>query len=150
MQPHDTALLKRGLKLGQRVTWHMLDNPDWLPPSGSKLYGSVDYGFGAPCAIYLHATLPDGHVRTFWSSINAGCTTKSRRRSSGRPSREDVALRLCSHRFRKRRNSCPIGSDMTAMNLVEKMFSGRTVQCTRKYTELLSKKLMRINGTSAS
>lgn len=72
VQAHDTALLKRGLRVGQRVAWHVVDNPDWLPPTGSKLYGSVDYGFGAPCAIYLHATLPDGHIRTFWELYQRG------------------------------------------------------------------------------
>ncbi len=66
VQLADAALLKAGYRAGQVIPWHVLDAPDWLPPEGAKIYGSVDYGFGAPCAIYLHAALADGHSRTFW------------------------------------------------------------------------------------
>ncbi len=62
----DTALLARGLTLGQRIPWHVLDDPRWVPSPSSNVYGSVDYGFGAPTAIYLHALGTDNHIRTFW------------------------------------------------------------------------------------
>jgi hypothetical protein len=44
----------------------------WRPPVGSKIYGSVDYGFGAPWSFHLHATLPGGHTRTFFEFYEAG------------------------------------------------------------------------------
>lgn len=66
VQLADAALIKQGFAAGQVIPWHVLDAPDWLPPTGAKIYGSVDYGFGAPCAIYLHAQLAGGHSRTFW------------------------------------------------------------------------------------
>ncbi len=53
------------LKLGTRIAWHVLDNRAWRPPKGSLIYGSLDYGYGAPAAIHLHAALADGHTRTF-------------------------------------------------------------------------------------
>lgn len=66
VQPGDGALLEMGLKVGQVVPWHVIPSETWRPPHGAAIYGSVDYGFGAPCAIYLHAVLPGGHIRTFW------------------------------------------------------------------------------------
>lgn len=66
VQPEDRVLQKAGYAIGQTIPWHVVDAPDWLPPKGAKIYGSVDYGFGAPCAIYLTAALADGHLRTFW------------------------------------------------------------------------------------
>lgn len=50
---------------GQLLPWHVAANRGWRPPKGSLIYGSTDYGYGAPWAFYLHATLPGGHTRTF-------------------------------------------------------------------------------------
>ena len=66
VQPGELALIKAGYQVGQVIPWHVVDAPEWIPPPGAKVFGSVDYGFGAPCAIYLHAALADGHSRTFW------------------------------------------------------------------------------------
>jgi len=66
IQPGDAALIRMGLKAGMTIPWHVIPKPDWVPPRGAAIYGSVDYGFGAPCALYLHAVLAGGHVRTFW------------------------------------------------------------------------------------
>jgi hypothetical protein len=62
----DVILLARGFKLGQIIPWHVIPNPNWRPPEGALIYGSVDYGFGAPWAFHLHAALPGGHTRTFF------------------------------------------------------------------------------------
>ena len=64
--PNDRDFLSMGLKPGQVVPWHVVPNPAWKPPKGATIYGSVDYGYGAPWAFHLHAVLPDGHVRTFF------------------------------------------------------------------------------------
>lgn len=62
----DRDMLSMGLRAGQLVPWHVVPNPGWKPPKGAKLFGSVDYGYGAPWAFHLHAVLSDGHVRTFF------------------------------------------------------------------------------------
>jgi hypothetical protein len=61
----DVALVAAGLQPGQVIPWHVLDNPQWRPPSSALIYGSVDYGFGAPWSAHLHAALVGGHTRTF-------------------------------------------------------------------------------------
>lgn len=66
VQATDLVLLKAGYQAGQVIPWHVVDAPDWVPPPGAKIYGSVDYGFGAPCALYLHAVVAGGRSRTFW------------------------------------------------------------------------------------
>jgi hypothetical protein len=33
--------------------------------SAAHIFGSLDYGYGAPASIHLHAALPGGHTRTF-------------------------------------------------------------------------------------
>lgn len=66
VQPDDRVLLKAGYEVDQVIPWHVVDAPDWVPPKGAKIFGSVDYGFGAPCAIYLHAVVAGNHTRTFW------------------------------------------------------------------------------------
>lgn len=63
---HDVALLALGYKAGQVIPWHVIPDPTWRPPKGALIYGSVDYGYGAPWAFHLHCTLADGHVRTFF------------------------------------------------------------------------------------
>lgn len=63
---HDRVLLEQGLELGQIIPWHVIPNPKWRPPVGALVYGSVDYGYGAPWAFHLHAALPGGHTRTFF------------------------------------------------------------------------------------
>lgn len=62
----DAALLALGLRPGQVIPWHVIPNRHWKPPKGALIYGSVDYGYGAPWAFHLHAALPGGHVRTFF------------------------------------------------------------------------------------
>lgn len=73
IQPTDALLLATGLlRPDQVIPWHVFPNPRWRPPVGAKIYGSVDYGYGAPWAFYLHATLPGGHTRTFFEFYEAG------------------------------------------------------------------------------
>jgi hypothetical protein len=62
----DTLLIAQGLRVGTIVPWHVWPRRDWRPPVGAKIYGSVDYGFGAPWSFHLHAVLPGGHTRTFF------------------------------------------------------------------------------------
>lgn len=66
VQAGDAALIKMGLRAGMTIPWHVIPKADWVPPRGAAIYGSVDYGFGAPAALYLHAVLAGGHLRTFW------------------------------------------------------------------------------------
>jgi hypothetical protein len=47
------------------IPWHVLPNKAWRPPVGSPIFGSLDYGYGAPASMHLHASLPGGHTRTF-------------------------------------------------------------------------------------
>src|SRR5690606_8256895 len=61
----DTALVAQGLEPGKVIPWHVFPRRDWRPPVGAHIYGSVDYGYGAPCSIHLHAALPGGRTRTF-------------------------------------------------------------------------------------
>lgn len=61
----DAVLLAAGCTEGQVIPWHVLDRPDWRPPSDALIYGSVDYGYSAPWAAYLHAMLPGGRCVTF-------------------------------------------------------------------------------------
>ncbi len=65
IQETDVDLLAHGLQAGQVIPWHVLPRADWRPPTGSHIFGSVDYGYGAPCSIHLHAALPGGRTRTF-------------------------------------------------------------------------------------
>ena len=53
------------LAVGQVIPWHILPDPKWRPAKGAHIFGSIDYGFGAPASIHLHAALPGGHTRTF-------------------------------------------------------------------------------------
>lgn len=62
----DAQLLAAGCRVGDILPWHVLDNPRWRPPSSALIYGSVDYGFGAPWSAHLHASLVGGHTRTFY------------------------------------------------------------------------------------
>lgn len=48
------------------IPWHVLDDKRWRPPVGAMIFGSTDYGYGAPWSFHLHAVLPGGHVRTFF------------------------------------------------------------------------------------
>lgn len=61
----DVYLRKVGCKVGQIIPWHVYEDPTWFPPKEAVIYGSVDYGFRAAWAGYLHAVLPNGHCRTF-------------------------------------------------------------------------------------
>lgn len=65
VQVTDTALVAQGFRPGQVIPWHVLPQRDWRPPVGAYIFGSVDYGYGAPASIHLHAALPGGHTRTF-------------------------------------------------------------------------------------
>jgi hypothetical protein len=61
----DLALVAAGCHVGEVIPWHVLDAPHWAPPSSALVYGSVDYGFGAPWSAHLHAAIGGGHTRTF-------------------------------------------------------------------------------------
>jgi len=67
----DTQLLRMGLRLDQVMPWHVIPDRTWRPPVGSKIYGSVDYGYGAPWSFHLHASMPGGHTRTFFEFYKA-------------------------------------------------------------------------------
>lgn len=69
----DHLLLATGLlKEHQVIPWHVVPNHRWRPKVGTNIYGSVDYGFGAPWSFHLHAALPGGHTRTFFEFYAAG------------------------------------------------------------------------------
>lgn len=68
----DTTLLNLMFQPGQILPWHVVPNPRWRPPSTATIYGSIDYGYGAPWAFHLHAILPGGHIRTFFEFYQAG------------------------------------------------------------------------------
>lgn len=67
----DSTLLQLGFHVGQIVPWHVIPRPDWTPPQGATIYGSIDYGYGAPWSFHLHAILPGGHIRTFFEFYKA-------------------------------------------------------------------------------
>jgi hypothetical protein len=68
----DTALLAYGFTPQQIIPWHVVPRPDWRPPQAATIYGSIDYGYGAPWSFHLHAILPGGHIRTFFEFYRAG------------------------------------------------------------------------------
>lgn len=55
-----------GARVGSVLPWHVLPDAHWRPPVGAHIFGSVDYGYGAPWSFHLHASLPGGHTRTFF------------------------------------------------------------------------------------
>jgi len=55
-----------GCTVGTVIPWHVLQQPTWHPPATATIFGSVDYGYGAPWAFHLHAVLQGGHTRTFF------------------------------------------------------------------------------------
>lgn len=61
----DTVLVAQGLQPGMVIPWHVLPDDSWVPPAHALIYGSVDYGYGDPAALHLHAATHDGHMRTF-------------------------------------------------------------------------------------
>lgn len=65
-------LMEYGYGMGQVVPWHVIPISGWLPPKGTRVFGSVDYGYANPWAFYLHATLADGHLVTFRETYKAG------------------------------------------------------------------------------
>lgn len=65
VQETDVDLIRQGLKVNSVIPWHVLPRRDWRPPVGAHIFGSVDYGYGAPASIHLHAAMPGGHTRTF-------------------------------------------------------------------------------------
>lgn len=67
----DTALLASGFRVGQLIPWHVIPSPTWRPPHTAKVYGSVDYGYGAPWSFHLHAALIGGHTRTWHERYKA-------------------------------------------------------------------------------
>lgn len=64
----ETSLQLRtyGLEVGKIIPWHVIPNKSWVPQKGATIFGSVDYGYGAPWSFHLHAGLPGDHVRTFF------------------------------------------------------------------------------------
>ena len=83
----DSELLRRGLPAGQRIAWHVVQDPRWRPPEGALIYGSVDYGYGAPWSFHLHAAMPGGHTRTFFERYE----TRVQDIDQARIIREDIA-----------------------------------------------------------
>lgn len=69
--PEDAQLIAYGLRPGQVIPWHVIPNPEWRPPATAKVYGSVDYGYGAPWSFHLHAALIGGHTRTWHERYKA-------------------------------------------------------------------------------
>lgn len=76
----DTALVGLGFTPGLIIPWHVYPKSDWTPPASATIYGSIDYGYGAPWAFYLHAILPGGHIRTFFEFYRAGVKDKDQAR----------------------------------------------------------------------
>lgn len=70
--PTDGSLIGAGLQVDTVIPWHVIPNARWRPPVGAHIFGSVDYGFGAPWSFHLHASLPGGHTRTFFEHYSAG------------------------------------------------------------------------------
>lgn len=68
----DTKLLTLGFHEQQILPWHVIPRTDWRPPPAATIYGSIDYGYGAPWSFHLHAILPGGHIRTFFEFYKAG------------------------------------------------------------------------------
>jgi hypothetical protein len=66
VQATDLELLRIGARQGSLIPWHVYNNAHWRPPVGALIFGSVDYGYGAPWSFHLHAALPGGHTRTFF------------------------------------------------------------------------------------
>jgi hypothetical protein len=67
----DALLLDMGLPVDRVIPWHVVPNDHWRPHVGSHIWGSVDYGYGAPWSFHLHASLPGGHTRTFFEFYEA-------------------------------------------------------------------------------
>lgn len=82
----DHALLTAGLKVGQVLPWHVVPLPAWRPSPEARTWGSVDYGYGAPWAFYLHAGLTDGHTRTWHERYQ----TRLRDRQQAEQIRDDI------------------------------------------------------------
>jgi hypothetical protein len=61
----DFELQAAGLHVGDVIPWHKIPDASWQPPPGATVHLSVDYGYAAPWAAYLHAVLPGGRVVTF-------------------------------------------------------------------------------------
>jgi hypothetical protein len=55
-----------GVRVGSTIPWHVIPDPSWRPGPDDVVFGSVDYGYGAPWSFHLHAALPNGHTRTWW------------------------------------------------------------------------------------
>lgn len=51
---------------GRVIPWHVLSDANWRPGRGAHIYGSLDYGYGAPYSMHLHASMVGGHTRTFF------------------------------------------------------------------------------------
>ncbi len=51
--------------MGGSVPWHVIPTSTWQVPRGARVFGSVDYGYQAPWAFYLHATGLEHHIVTF-------------------------------------------------------------------------------------
>lgn len=68
----DQQLLDLGFNPNQILPWHVIPRSDWKPPQSATIYGSIDYGYGAPWSFHLHAILPGGHIRTFFEFYRAG------------------------------------------------------------------------------
>jgi hypothetical protein len=76
----DTVLLQMGFTPQQIIPWHVIPKTDWRPPQAATIYGSIDYGYGAPWSFHLHAILPGGHIRTFFEFYKAGVRDREQAR----------------------------------------------------------------------
>jgi hypothetical protein len=76
----DRLLLGLGFTPHQIIPWHVFPRADWRPPQTATIYGSIDYGYGAPWSFHLHAILPGGHIRTFFEFYKAGVRDREQAR----------------------------------------------------------------------
>jgi hypothetical protein len=79
----DSTLLALGFTPQQILPWHVFPSRasrPWLPPPSATIFGSIDYGYGAPWSFHLHAILPGGHIRTFFEFYRAGVRDREQAR----------------------------------------------------------------------
>lgn len=76
----DTALRSLGFVEHHQIPWHVKPFRNWVPHKSHAIYGSVDYGYGAPFAFHLHAVMPGNHVRTFRELYRPGVRDRDQAR----------------------------------------------------------------------
>jgi hypothetical protein len=80
--PQDDALLSLGFTPQQIIPWHVIPSAGkpWRPTHAETIFGSIDYGYGAPWSFHLHAIRPGGHIRTFFEFYRAGVKDREQAR----------------------------------------------------------------------